>query len=328
MLDPDAKRRRPKPVSDLVVGGVSIPPGSAVDVELDVARLPTRTRLTLPVRVIRGRREGPVLWISAAIHGDELNGIEIVNEVLQKLSPAKLRGSVIAVPIVNLNGFLTQTRNLPDGRDLNRSFPGSQRGSLASRLANLFMREVVSRCTHGIDFHTATNHRTNLPQIRANLDDAETRACAAAFAAPVTLHAALRDGSLREAASRKGVRVLLFEGGEAQRFDLDVVAAGVRGARRVLAHLGMTDPRKGKVPTGLVSRESRWVRAPRSGLLRSSVKVGEHVQKGQRLGTIANAFGEDSAVVRAPAAGLVIGGTLNPVVHQGDALVHLATIEE
>ncbi|MCA8942202.1 MAG: succinylglutamate desuccinylase/aspartoacylase family protein [Planctomycetes bacterium] len=318
-------RARPRIESapDFVIAGTTVAPGSIEDVEFEVARLPTRTRLTLPVRVVNGRRPGPSLWISAAIHGDELNGIEIARQVLDRIKPNVLRGVVLVAPIVNLHGFLAQSRYLPDGRDLNRSFPGSSRGSLAARLAHLFMREIVARCEYGIDLHTATNHRTNLPQVRADLTDPVVRELALAFGAPVALHARLRDGSLREAATTQGTRMLLFEGGEAQRFDEDVVAAGVRGVRRVLAHLGMTANRKPSPRPCVVAWSSRWIRAPRSGLMRTSVQVGKKVSKGDVIARITNPFGEKAVKVKAPRDGLVIGRTLNPVVHQGDAILHV-----
>ncbi|MEQ8963814.1 MAG: succinylglutamate desuccinylase/aspartoacylase family protein, partial [Coleofasciculus sp. C2-GNP5-27] len=154
----------------LTIGGITVAPGERKRTEIPVARLPTQTLLSLPITVINGVEAGPRLWISAAIHGDEINGVEIIRQVLERINPSQLHGVLIAVPIVNVFGFIEQSRYLPDRRDLNRSFPGSPRGSLASRLADLFMTEVVSRCTHGIDLHTAAQHRTNLPQIRANLD--------------------------------------------------------------------------------------------------------------------------------------------------------------
>lgn len=298
-------------------------------VELPVARLPTQTLLSLPITVIHGREEGPTLWLSAAIHGDELNGVEIIRQVVQQLSAGNLRGTVIAVPIVNIFGFLQQSRYLPDRRDLNRCFPGSPKGSLASRLAHLFMEEIVSRSTHGIDLHTASDGRANLPQIRANLKHKETARFARAFGAPAMLHSDTRDGSLREAAGKKGIPVLLYEAGEALRFDTEAIRIGVEGIFRVMAALEMLSPIT--IDPALESIEvdsSKWVRASRSGILRLSITLGDRVKKRQIIGKIFDAFGETTVSVRANITGLVIGNTQNPLVNQGDAIVHIAVLSE
>jgi len=311
----------------LTIGPVTVPPGQRQQVELPVARLPTGTMMALPVTVIHGKRPGPRLWLSAAIHGDELNGVEIIRRVSAALKSTHLRGAVVAVPVVNLFGLLGQSRYLPDRRDLNRSFPGSPRGSLGARLAHIFMQGVVHQCTHGIDLHTGAVHRANLPQVRANLDDPATYAVARAFAAPIMIHAATRDGSLRQAAARRAIPVLVYEGGEALRFDETAIQAGVRGIVQVLHHLQMyplADP-----PTAapvLESRHTRWLRASRSGLWQPQVGLGETVAPRQRLGLITDTFGRRPLTVRSPGPGLVVGLHQNPLVNQGDALVHVATL--
>ncbi|PZV08662.1 MAG: deacylase, partial [Leptolyngbya sp.] len=221
------------------MGGETIPRGKRVRLDLPVARLTTGTMMSLPVTVISGKKPGPRLWLSAAIHGDELNGVDIIRRVAKALKPHRLNGTVIAVPVVNIFGLLEQSRYLPDRRDLNRSFPGSARGSMAGRLAHLFMTEVVSQCTHGIDLHTAAIHRINLPQVRADLQDPATYAFAQAFGAPVIIHASHRDGSLRQAAARRKIPTLLYEAGEALRFDAQAIQTGVDGIYRVMAYLGM-----------------------------------------------------------------------------------------
>lgn len=307
------------------IGGIAVPPGSRRDVEIPVARLPTGTGISLPVSVLHGRRDGPRLWLSAAIHGDELNGVEIVRRVLRETDPRRLAGTIVGVPIVNVFGFLSESRYLPDRRDLNRSFPGSVRGSLASRLAALFMSEVVERCTHGIDLHTGSDGRANLPQVRADLDDAETARLAVAFGAPVMIDARLRDGSLREAATRRGSRVLLYEAGEAARFDRESIRFGVDGVRRVLSELGMT---AGPGPRGEVqplrATATHWIRARGSGILVLETRLGARVAVGDSLGTLSDALQRRSAEVRSTHAGLIIGITTNPLVHRGDAVANLA----
>ncbi len=317
----------PRPA--LEVGGQVIPVGQSRRVELPLARVPaTQIKLGMSVDVLHGAEPGPTVWICSTIHGDELNGIEIVRQVRRTLSPETMRGTVMCVPIVNMFGFIHQSRYLPDRRDLNRSFPGSARGSLAARIAHTFMSQVVERCDYGIDLHTGSDHRRNLPQIRANLDLPETRRIALAFAAPVTVDARTRDGSLRDAASRKGRHVLLYEAGEADRFNRDAVRVGVRGVRRVLIELGMVDREEADVdppsPTFIALR-TQWVRARASGLLRLPVALGDRVERGARVAFISDAFGDMNVAVTAPSDGVVIGRTGHPLVRRGDALLNLAT---
>jgi predicted deacylase len=315
----------------LQIGQETIQPGERKRVDIPVSRLLTEAKLSLSVEVLHGAEPGPRLWLSAAVHGDELNGVEIIRRVLQRLDPQTLSGSVLAVPIVNVFGFVSQSRYLPDRRDLNRSFPGSPRGSMAARLANLFMQEVVRHCTHGIDLHTGSNHRTNLPQARADLRDPSTRWLADAFAAPVTLDTHVRDGSLREAAQKRGIPVLVYEGGEPLRFDETAITVGVAGVLRALTALGMVSPSPGKksksalkTPGTREFRSSTWVRARRGGILRLAVQLGEEIAQKQCLGVISDAFGDDEVEVLATETGMVVGHVNNPLVHQGDGVVHVA----
>jgi uncharacterized protein len=291
MSETPASRRRNSGIS---IGGIQVLPGERRSIDLEVGRLYTHSPTTMPVQVICGKRAGPRLFVSAAIHGDELNGVEIIRRLLQVPELDRLRGSLVAVPIVNLHGFIHTSRYLPDRRDLNRSFPGSDSGSLAARIARLFMREIVSQCSHGIDLHTGAIHRGNLPQIRANLDHAETLGMARAFGAPVILNAALRDGSLRAAAMSEDIPILLYEAGEALRLDELCIRGGVRGIIRVMRHLGMLPQRRRKPPPEpVVARSSSWVRAPQSGIFRTYVELGDRVVRDQtRIGAVADPFGE------------------------------------
>ncbi len=309
----------------IVVGGVPVPPGRVRRLELPVATLPTGSGLSIPVAVVNGRRRGPTVWVSGGIHGDELNGMEIVRRLLGHLDPRTLAGTVIAVPVVNVFGLLGETRYLPDGRDLNRSFPGSRRGSLAARLARLLLDEVVRHCEVGFDLHTAAAHRVNISQIRADLDDPETNRLTEAFGAPFAVHARLRDGSLREAASRLGIRVLVYEAGQVQRFDEDGIRMGVHGILRTLATLGLGS---WDVPPPAPTTEIRsttWVRARRSGIAAVTVDLGDRVEKGERIGEIGNTLGGRPTAITAPSGGWVIAKSENPLVSQGDALVHLGS---
>lgn len=309
------------------IGGHSVLPGEHARFEMPVAVLPTQTQLHFPVTVLNGLRPGPRLWVNAAIHGDELNGVEVIARTLSRIQGPLLRGSLVAVPIVNVFGFLQGSRYLPDRRDLNRSFPGSPRGSLASRVAHIFMTEIVERCTHGIDIHTAASERDNYPQTRCDLDDPETRRIAEAFRAPVMVHSSVRDGSLRGAARKRDIPVLVYEAGQARRFDEVAVETGARGLIGVLRELGMVGRRQrtNRLPSAEI-RSSSWVRARRGGILRLFVRPGEWVEKQQLLGTVADPFGEEQRAVRAPFAGVVIGIDRNPVVHGGDAVVHVGRL--
>lgn len=312
---------------ELVIGGVTIQPGSRHSIDLPVAQLHTHTPLTMPVQIVRGKRDGPVLFVSAAIHGDELNGVEIIRRLLQQKSLSRMNGTLIAIPIVNVYGVIHHSRYLPDRRDLNRSFPGSERGSLASRLANLFMSEIVANCTHGIDIHTGAVHRENLPQIRANMEHEETERLAHAFGVPVMLNSDLRDGSLRQAAADCGIPMLLYEAGQALRFDELSIRAGVKGVVRVMRELGMLVPGRSRRKTliePLVARSSHWVRAPGSGIFRAFTALGAKVRRGDVLGVVDSPYGDSEEEVVATYSGLVIGRTNLPLINEGDALFHVA----
>jgi uncharacterized protein len=313
----------------ITIGGVTIAPGERRGLSLPAGMLHTHVAIEMPVWVINGRHPGPKLFISAAIHGDELNGIEIIRRI--RVRPLTgLRGTLLLVPVVNVFGLLHHARYLPDRRDLNRSFPGSERGSLAARLAHLFMREIVGRCTHGIDLHTGSVHRSNLPQIRAQLDDPETRALALAFGAPVVLDSRLRDGSLREAAAERGIPTLIYEAGEALRFDEMSIRLGVAGIIAVMRRLGMLRRKATQRPRTAppaVADSSHWIRAPEGGILRSAVRLGQRVATGEMLGQVSDPFGARDFPVTATHAGIVIGRNSLPLVNEGDALFHIARME-
>ena len=305
----------------------TVQPGRKVSFDLPVARVPSGTWVSVPVTVIHGAHEGPKVWLSAGVHGDELNGIEVIRRVRAAVSPGRLRGTIVAVPVVNVFGFINGSRYLPDRRDLNRSFPGSSRGSLASRLANLFMKTIVARCELGIDLHTGSGGRENLPQVRADLADPATRRLAGAFGAPIMLHSRLRDGSLREAATQRGSRVLLYEGGEAHRFGEQAIDIGAAGVLRTLAAMQMGIKAPAAPSPSLVSRRSTWARARRSGIVRLEVELGQLVSQREPLATIADPLGDGPLRLRAPFDGYVIAVSRNPLASQGDAIVHLARLD-
>lgn len=306
-----------------------IVPGTRLTVNVPLPNLSNYAPMSMPVHVCHGRRDGPILFVCAAIHGDEINGIEIIRRLLRSKALKNLRGTLLAIPIVNVFGFLTHSRYLPDRRDLNRSFPGSEHGSLASRVAYVFAREIVSRSTHGVDLHTGANHRTNHPHVRANLDDPETERLARAFGTPVVINANLRDGSLRQFAAEHNIPTLLFEAGEALRFDSLAVEAGFRGILRVMRELGMIRGKKSWRERPVIeARRSVWVRAPVSGIFRHKVHHGDRVEKGDAMGYVSDTLGEVEHVVTAPNTGIVIGHTNLPAVSEGDALFHLACFSD
>jgi len=310
-----------------VIGDTKALAGRRTQTELPTVRLTSGTPLSLPVVVLHGRTDGPTVWINAATHGDEIIGIEIIRRVLGLIDARSLTGTLIAVPIVNVHGFNTGERYLPDRRDLNRSFPGSKRGSLAARVAHLLMTEVVNRCDAGIDLHSGSDHRANLPQVRAALDDDHTLALATRFGAPIAIDSRVRDGSLRGAAVEQGATCLLYEGGQAYRFDEEAVTAGVDGTLRVLHALGMVDELVPPAPAPRIARSSRWVRASRSGIVDCRLPLGAEVAKGDQLGVLRDPYGSQLGRLKAPTDGVLVGKLLHPLVNQGDAVLHVAATE-
>jgi len=311
---------------NFTIGGEVIKPGEQKRLLLLMPPLYTATTMGIPVFVLHGKRPGPTLFVSAAIHGDELNGIEIVSRLIKARAIKNLRGTLIAIPMVNVYGVLNQSRYLPDRRDLNRCFPGSKKGSLAGRIARLFLDEIVSKCDYGIDLHTGAIHRSNLPQIRANLDDPATLEMAEAFGVPVLLNADIRDGSLRQAAADEGAKVLLYEAGEALRYDEFSISAGVKGIIKVMRQVGMLNKTKsvGHSIKPFVARQSGWVRANESGFVMHKAQLGDHVVKGDILAVISNPFGEQLGTIDSPSTGVVIGKQNIPLAQEGEAIYHIA----
>ncbi|UDL04223.1 succinylglutamate desuccinylase/aspartoacylase family protein [Marinobacter sp. CA1] len=314
-----------------VIAGTEVKPGTRATVEIPVAKLYTHTPLHLPVEIIHGRRDGPVLMVCAAIHGDEINGVEIIRRVLRNSALRHLRGTLVAVPIVNIFGFIQRTRYLPDRRDLNRCFPGSESGSLGGRIAYLLRTQVMEHVTHIIDLHTGAINRFNLPQIRAELKNADTERMAEAFGAPIILNASLRDGSLRAYADSLDIPVITFEGGEALRFDDVVISSGVKGVVRVMRALDMIPVKKGpKAPRkrSETAAMSSWVRADIDGIMRPVARLGQRVNKGQKLAMLADPFGEVETAVVSPFSGIVICVNNLPLVNEGEAIYHVARFDE
>ncbi|MFD1468770.1 succinylglutamate desuccinylase/aspartoacylase family protein [Hymenobacter caeli] len=313
------------PTDPLYLNGLTIWPGERVLTRLVVSRLPSGTLIDVPVHVLRAPAPGPTLLLMAGMHGDEVNGIEIIRRMLRRDLLMPTRGTVVAIPILNIYGFLNFSREVPDGKDVNRAFPGSPRGSLASRVAHRFMREIMPLLDYAVDFHTGGAARANYPQVRCELGvDPETDALAAAFGAPFTLHAGLRPGSVREAAQRLGKRLLVFETGESLRLDEPGIELAVAGTLRVLHHLGMGPAVPGPAQPSIVCRRHTWLRARFAGLFRAHVQNGVFLEKGQVYGSVADPYGERAVRLESPVSGYVVGLNHMPVVNQGDALLHLA----
>ncbi|QFR43824.1 succinylglutamate desuccinylase/aspartoacylase family protein [Sulfurimonas xiamenensis] len=313
------------PDTRLILGNQEILKGANLTINLELPKL-YNTPTQLPVHVIRGRKEGPVVFISAAIHGDELNGIEIIRRLRKLDILKKIRGTLLLVPIVNVYGIMTLSRYLPDRRDLNRSFPGSIKGSLASRVAKIFFDEIVKKCDLGIDLHTASIHKSNLPQVRTNIENEYTFKLAKAFEAPVVLHSELRDGSLRAVAQEEGIPILLYEAGEALRFDEKSIRIGVHGIINVLRENGMLPKvvKKRGQKTPIITRNTQWIRSIESGMLRTIRALGDVVRKDEIVAFIDEPLGDKSFELKAPFDGVIIGKSEIPLVQEGDAIFHIA----
>ena len=308
----------------LRIAGTTVAPGETRDVRLKVSETYTGGRVDVPIRVARAPRAGPVVFVTAAVHGDELNGTGIIRELMFNDLLELSTGSVILVPVVNLFGFEHHARYMPDRKDLNRSFPGSPTGSLSRRVAHVLFGELTGCCTHGIDLHTAAVRRTNFPNVRGDLANSEVRRLAGLFGCELVVNSVGPVGSLRREACKAGCPTIILEAGEPGKFEPAALEIGIRGVRNVLIGLGMME--------GAISRpayqtrvdRTTWVRANTGGLLRFHVVPGEPVETGQPIATNVNLFGKDKHVVASPAYGIVLGVTTFPTVKPGDPVCQLA----
>jgi len=315
----------------LRIGEFDILPGEQRKIELPVAKLYTDANVSLPIHIIRAKKAGPTIFVSAAVHGNELNGIEIIRRLINQKKFKIIKGTVIAVPMVNVYGVVNQSRYMPDRRDLNRCFPGSAKGSLAGRVAHIFLNEIVKHCDYGIDLHTGAIHRSNLPQIRADMSDTETKELAEVFGVSVVLNSNLVDGSLRESAVKNQTKILLYEAGEALRFDEFSIRAGMKGILNILQHLGMkrkTATSKKKKSAPFIANGSQWVRANASGIVHNIVNLGDQITKGEILAEIGSPYGEVIDFVKATRSGILIGKQNIPLVQEGEAMFHIAYFNE
>lgn len=301
-------------------------PGETKKIDINIAKLPSHSTIDISITISRASKDGPVLLLSGGLHGDEINGIEIVRRMVEEGINIPLIGTVICIPIINIYGFIHFSRYVPDGKDVNRSFPGNKNGSLASRVAHFMMNEIIPKIDYGIDFHTGGADRTNYPQLRGMMKDPEVEKIAGVFHAPFTLHSKYRAKSLRQAANKKGKKILVYEGGESARFDEFAIQTGIDGAQRVMHHLGMLKSAPKATYESYFINRSSWVRARASGLFGTEVKYGQKVVKNQLVGSITDPFGDFKVPIKSPASGYVIGLNNNPVLHQGDAVMHIGVL--
>jgi uncharacterized protein len=310
-------------MKEVTIAGHVIQPGEFQEINIHIARLPSRTQINTPIYVYRAKEEGPVLALTAGMHGDEINGMEIVRRIIDLGYNHVKRGTVVCMPIINVYGFLNYSRDVPDGKDINRSFPGSKSGSLASRVAYHLMHEVIPFIDYGVDFHTGGAMRTNYPQVRCVMQDAQNVELANAFHAPFTIDAPFRPHSLRQSASKLGKHIIVFEGGESLRFDQFAIEEGVNGTLRLMHHLHMIDSSPKPSTENKIVWSSSWVRARTGGLFQPSIRGGDLVHKNQVVGMMTDPFGEFNEEIKSPVTGYIVGLNNIPVVNAGDALMHI-----
>jgi uncharacterized protein len=313
---------------NIVINGVTVKRGESAQVSLNTYRLPTRTIIDIPVFVHRSKKKGPVVLLLAGMHGDEINGIEIIRQLIVSNYFNKIvKGSVIAIPVINIISFVYGTRSLPDGRDLNRCFPGSVGGSLGSRIAHDLMREVIPQIDLGVDFHTGGASKTNFPQIRCTFTNPKNLELANFFGAPFILNSSLRDKTLRKEATNQNKTILVYEGGESSRFDQFAIKEGIAGCKRLFNSLGMVE---GKIikKKSIILGKTTWVRAKNSGMFHPHKKTGDTVAKDELVGTITDPFGEFKTELISPVDGHVVGINNLSVVNRGDALIHIGFQKE
>ncbi|TVP43159.1 MAG: succinylglutamate desuccinylase [Mongoliibacter sp.] len=312
-------------MKEIVINGVRVRPGQTLNIEIAIARLPSHTLIDLPVFIKRAKEDGPVVLISGGVHGDEINGIIAVRKMLDEEALNPIKGTLIFMPLVNVYGFLSNSRTFPDGRDLNRSFPGSKKGSLASQIAFILSNEIIPQIDYGIDFHTGGRMLSNFPQIRVDYKDNKGVELAKAFGTHFILNSPHIDKSFRKEAYKRKKTILVYEGGESMRLDDFAVDEAIAGTKRMLGHLGMLgEPTFTK--NTLILKESSWLRAKASGIFNSTVKLGDEVKKGQMLAKISDPYGQVKVPVKSTYNGHVIGLNNNPVVNAGDALVHIGRV--
>jgi predicted deacylase len=315
-------RRRPAEEWD----GQTIPPGEHRHIKLMVSESYSGATIAIPLYVRRGLEPAPAVFVTAALHGNEINGTGAVRAMIRDPGCQIKAGTLVLVPVINILGFDRHSRYLPDGRDLNRCFPGSPNGSQASRLAHVIFNEIVSRCDYGIDLHTAAMRRTNFPNVRGDLSQPAVKMLAEAFGAEYIVDGGGPTGTLRRAACSAGCPTIILEGGEVWKVEPVIVESIVRGVKNVLIYLGMLDGQPVRPPRQTVIQKTKWIRADRGGFLQFHVRPGELVREGQPLATNTSLLGQEQSVLVAPFRSLVLGMTTLPAVSPGEPVCHLGKL--
>ena len=312
----------------LVILKETIVAGESKTINMEIAKLHTMTKLKIPIIVERSKLDGPTVLFTACLHGDEINGTEIVRQlIVQKINKPK-RGTIICIPIINIFGFINKTREFPDGRDLNRVFPGSKTGSLASRFAYYILKDIMPHIDYAIDFHAGGASRFNAPQIRIVPENPELKKLSEVFSAPFTLYSKNISGTFRNSCDKLDVKMLLFEGGKSLDINDAITKEAIEGTKRFLTHLEMLNPRKKAISNEnktIYIEKSNWVRAKHSGLFHGLTAIGSFVKKGDLLATISDPYGKVEHKVKAPHAGFIINVNDAPIIFQGDAIFHIST---
>jgi predicted deacylase len=313
----------------LTIFGEEIHPGESKELNFSIAKLHTNTPVDVPIIIERSKYKGPTVLFTAGIHGDEVNGIEIIRQLISKGINRPKTGTIICIPIINIFGFIQNAREFPDGRDLNRSFPGNKSGSLAARVAFKLMNEIIPYVDYCLDFHSGGSNRFNAPQIRIEKNDSLLLKLATVFNPPFVLKSTNLKKTFRNSCKKKGVPLLLFEGGKSNYIDSVVSNTGVNGSKRVLHHLGMlrsnfkvSSPKKSPI---FISK-SKWLRAPKSGMFKPTIKTGDFVEKGQVIGHITDPYGKINYRYKSAFSGYIINVNESPLIYQGDALFHISTV--
>jgi hypothetical protein len=302
--------------------------GEKKEVRLKVSEYYTTNSASVPVIVIRGEQDGPRIFLTSAVHGDELVGVEIVRRIINEILPVDLSGILICVPVVNIFGFLNSTRYLPDRRDLNQYFPGDPKGSSAARMAHIIFQEIILKSDYGIDIHSAIGGRSNLAHVRADMKNLQARRIAKAFGTEIIIDHKGKPNSIHTSADFQSIPTIVFEGGETLKFDQNVVTTGVLGIKNVLGELKMINHRRFSPLFQVIVKVDQFIRTNRGGLMDIRVHPGQVVYQGEELARVFNPFGKEREIIRNPFTGMIIGVTTDPTVIPGTSVCHLVKLDK